>query len=86
MIEKEIEVKIANGLHARPVAQFVKIVNQFKSDVLLVKNERRIDAKSIFNLMSAAIREGDRLKIIVDGADENEAMQAIETFLQTGEA
>lgn len=84
MIEKEISVIIENGLHARPAAYFVKKVNQYKSKVELVKGEKRINAKSILNLMSIAVKEGQTIKVIIDGEDEKEALAFVESFLQSG--
>jgi phosphotransferase system HPr (HPr) family protein len=84
MIEKEITVTIENGLHARPAADFVKKVNQYKSKVELVIGEKRINAKSILNLMSVAINEGQTIKVITDGDDEKEALTFIDSFLQSG--
>jgi phosphotransferase system HPr (HPr) family protein len=84
MIEKEITVTIENGLHARPAADFVKKVNQYKSKVELVIGEKRINAKSILNLMSVAINEGQTIKVITDGEDEKEALTFIDSFLQSG--
>jgi phosphotransferase system HPr (HPr) family protein len=84
MIEKEITVTIENGLHARPAADFVKKINQYKSKVELVIGEKRINAKSILNLMSVAINEGQTIKVITDGEDEKEALTFIDSFLQSG--
>jgi phosphotransferase system HPr (HPr) family protein len=84
MIEKEITVTIENGLHARPAADFVKKINQYKSKVELVIGEKRINAKSILNLMSVAINEGQTIKVITDGEDEKEALTFINSFLQSG--
>ncbi len=84
MIEKEISVMIENGLHARPAADFVKKVNQYKSKIELVNGEKRINAKSILNLMSAAIKEGQTIKVIADGEDETEVLAFVESFLQSG--
>lgn len=82
MVEKQIQVKLKDGLHARPAAQFVKLLSRYHSDVFLVKNDRKIEAKSIFNLMSAAVREGDLITVLADGDDENEALDFVVKFLQ----
>lgn len=84
MIEKEITVTIENGLHARPAADFVKKVNQYKSKVELMIGDRRINAKSILQLMSVAILEGQTIKVMTDGEDEKDALAFIDSFLQSG--
>ncbi|XCS11950.1 HPr family phosphocarrier protein [Aeribacillus pallidus] len=84
MIEKEITVTIENGLHARPATDFVKKVNQYKSKVELMIGDRRINAKSILQLMSVAIMEGQTIKVMTDGEDEKDALAFIDSFLQSG--
>jgi phosphotransferase system HPr (HPr) family protein len=82
MVEKQVRVKLKDGLHARPAAQFVNLLGKFQSDVFLIKNDRKIAAKSIFNIMSAAVREGDLITVVADGDDEKEALDFVVKFLQ----
>ncbi|WP_044895359.1 HPr family phosphocarrier protein [Bacillus alveayuensis] len=84
MIEKEISVTLQNGLHARPAADFVKKASQYKSKIEFVNGDKKINAKSILNLMGVAIKEGQTIKVIVDGEDETEALAFVESFLQSG--
>jgi phosphotransferase system HPr (HPr) family protein len=84
MIEKEISVTLQNGLHARPAADFVKKASQYKSKIEFVNSDKKINAKSILNLMGVAIKEGQTIKVIADGEDETEALAFVESFLQSG--
>ncbi|MDE8565278.1 HPr family phosphocarrier protein [Anoxybacillus rupiensis] len=84
MIEKEVTVTIENGLHARPAAQLVQQASQYQSKLELVIGQQRINAKSILHLMSVAISEGQTIKVMVDGEDEQEAWTFIASFLQPG--
>ncbi len=65
------------GLHARPAAQFVKIASKFKSDVYLSKNNREVNGKSIMGVMMLAAEMGTELTIMVDGGDQDRAMEAL---------
>jgi len=65
------------GLHARPAAQFVKIASQFKSDVYLSKNNREVNGKSIMGVMMLAAELGSELTIMVDGHDQDRAIDAL---------
>jgi catabolite repression HPr-like protein len=82
MLEKQIEVQLKAGLQARPAALFVQEANRFQCDVYLEKDGRRVNAKSIMGLMSLAISSGSSVKIIVEGRDEVEALEALERFIQ----
>ena len=72
-------VKILNeqGLHARPASIFVKTASKFKSTVSIVHGNGTANAKSIINIMSLGLKKGEEIKIITEGADEKEAMDAL---------
>lgn len=65
------------GLHARPASMLVKTANEYESRVHLRLNEMEIDAKSILSVMVLGASRGEVIEIIVDGADEEEALAAI---------
>ncbi len=83
MLERSIEVTLESGLQARPAAQFVQEANKFAADIFLEKEGKRINAKSIMGLMTLAIAQGETIMIIADGADEEEAMEALTAFVVT---
>ena len=76
---KEATVKIQNklGLHARPAAEFVKIAAQYKSDVIVSKNDREVNGKSIMGVMTLAAEMGSVLRIVANGDDEEPAVNAL---------
>jgi len=82
MIEKQVEVKLKTGLQARPAALFVQEANRFSSEILLEKDGKKINAKSIMGLMSLAVGSGTQINIIADGDDEQEAMDTLTSFIQ----
>jgi phosphotransferase system HPr (HPr) family protein len=77
MVERHITVTIINGLHARPAAEFVKKLRQFKSEIMI----NNVSAKSILHIMCASIKEGQTIHVVANGEDEQEAMQWMESFL-----
>jgi len=82
LVEKSVEVNLKTGLQARPAALFVQEANRFSSDVYLECDGKRVNAKSIMGLMSLAIGSGTTIKIIADGHDENEAVEALTAFIE----
>ncbi|UII55556.1 HPr family phosphocarrier protein [Cytobacillus spongiae] len=82
MVEKQVEVKLRTGLQARPAALFVQEANRFSSDVFLEKDGKKVNAKSIMGLMSLAISSGSVVSLIVEGSDEEEAIEALVTYVQ----
>ena len=70
------------GIHARPAGMLVKEVRKYKSSVTIVRGERSVNALRLMALMGMGIRQGDTVKVIVEGADEDAAAAAIEAFFR----
>jgi len=84
----EAQVKIINplGLHARAAAQLVRLAGRFKSKIKLKRTDNNViaDAKSILSVLTLAAPQGTKLKIEVEGADEQEALRQIEEMFAAG--
>lgn len=81
VISKTVEIINKLGLHARAASKFVKLASRFESNVLLRKGAREANGKSIMGVMMLAASQGTVLELVVDGADESDAMQALETLI-----
>ena len=77
MYAKEVSVQNHVGLHARPATFFIQKANEYKASVWVEKEERRVNAKSLLGVLSLGIVGGTTIKIIADGADEQEAVDAL---------
>ncbi|ADH98627.1 HPr family phosphocarrier protein [Salisediminibacterium selenitireducens] len=82
MIEKHVTVKRKSGLQARPAALFVQEANRFASDIFIEKDGKYVNAKSIMGIMSLAVAANKDIILKVDGADEQEAMDALIQFVE----
>ncbi|HCJ50639.1 MAG: HPr family phosphocarrier protein [Gallionellales bacterium CG_4_10_14_3_um_filter_54_96] len=65
------------GLHARASAKLTQLAGSFKCEVMLSRNNRRVNAKSIMGVMMLAAAKGTTIVIETMGTDEAEAMQAL---------
>lgn len=83
MVKQEVVVKRKTGLQARPAAQFVQEANRFSSEIILERENKQVNAKSIMGIMSLAIAPGAKVTLIVDGHDEKEALEALVKFIET---
>ena len=82
MVAKEIEIKLAGGLEARPVAMLVQVASQYESSVYIQTGEnKRVNAKSIMGMMSRGLNAGEKVTVEADGADEESAINHIEKYL-----
>ncbi|WP_226567217.1 HPr family phosphocarrier protein [Bacillus stratosphericus] len=81
MVEKTVTIQLKTGLQARPAALFVQEANRFGADIFLEKDGKKVNAKSIMGLMSLAISSGVTVTLLANGADEQEAMDALTDFI-----
>jgi phosphocarrier protein HPr len=81
MLQREVEIVNKLGLHARASAKLTQVAGQFEADVWLTRNGRRVNAKSIMGVMMLAAAKGSTIVIETDGADEGDAMQALERLI-----
>jgi phosphotransferase system HPr (HPr) family protein len=81
VIQRNIVLDLPNGLQAKKAAEFVAKASSFASNVLIIKNEKKIEAKSIMGVMSAALRYGEEIALVTDGYDELEAMKVLAGIL-----
>ncbi|MDR2779514.1 MAG: phosphoenolpyruvate--protein phosphotransferase [Synergistaceae bacterium] len=76
-VSKEITIISPHGFHARPAAILVKTAKKFASDIRLVKDDRRQNAKSLVAVMGFALQHGDTVALEAKGADAKEAIEAL---------
>ena len=81
---KEVTVNNHVGLHARPATFFIQKANEFKSSIWVEKEERRVNAKSLLGVLSLGIVGGTNIKVIADGADEQQAVEALVKLVASG--
>jgi catabolite repression HPr-like protein len=81
LIEKKVHVQLKDGLQARPAALFVQEANRFSSNVFLIKDGKKANAKSIMGVMSLAVGPETSVTLLVEGSDEEEAITALEKFI-----
>jgi phosphocarrier protein HPr len=82
MISKKVTIINKLGLHARAASKLVNKANQFESDVFIVKQGNRINAKSIMGVMMLAASKGTEILLEVDGGDEEDCMKAVVQLIE----
>jgi phosphocarrier protein len=79
---KTFKLKNKLGMHARPAAAFVKIAQQFKSDIYIERNGQTVNGKSILGILTLACPRGGTLTIKAEGSDVLAAMKALENLIE----
>jgi phosphocarrier protein len=83
MTRREIRIINELGIHARPAGMIANLSSRFACDIKIIKDKMEVNAKSIMGIMTLAAGKGTVITIITNGADEVQALEAInELFLK----
>ena len=80
---KEIIYVVNNslGIHARPAALLAQCCINFKSAVMVAKDDLKADGDNVLQILALGAKKGDTLKVTIDGEDEEAAEKAINELL-----
>ena len=84
MFVKDVVVENQVGLHARPATFFIQKANEFKSSIWVEKDERRVNANSLLGVLSLGIVGDTAIRILADGSDEQQAVEALVALVESG--
>jgi phosphocarrier protein len=85
-VEQERTVQVRNkfGLHARPAAEFVKLANQYKADIMVRKFDLEVNGKSIMGMMMLAAECGVEITVRATGPDAEDAVSELVKLVERG--
>jgi phosphocarrier protein HPr len=84
MQEKKLTIRNRLGLHARAAVKLVSVCSRFGSNVVIVANGRRANARHLIAIMLLSASMGTKVAIEVSGPDELEAMTAVTRLISDG--
>ena len=82
MREKEYVIKDAQGIHARPAGQLVKLAQEYPCSITVTNKGKEVDAKRILGVMSLGAKFGESIVIKCEGENEDNAIETIGRFLE----
>lgn len=74
MVSKTMVVRAEEGLHMRPAGVIAREAGKYQSNVSIVMGEKKINAKSLVNIIAGCIKKGAEITFECDGPDEEEAL------------
>ncbi|MEJ1959459.1 MAG: HPr family phosphocarrier protein [Nitrosomonadales bacterium] len=77
MLQQDVLIINKLGLHARASAKLTQTASRFPCEIWMSRSGRRVNAKSIMGVMMLAAAKGSTINIETDGAQEQEAMNAL---------
>ncbi len=81
MKEFSYTIKDAEGIHARPAGELVKLVKTYSSKVTICKGEKSGVASKIFAVMGLGAKQGETVTFKIEGDDEEKAAVELEKFM-----
>ena len=82
MVERIVTIRNRAGMHARPAALLVKTASEYESRIYIEKDSERVNGKSIMGVITLGATYNTPLKIIADGPDETQALDALEKLFE----
>lgn len=76
-VSRVVTIINEQGLHARPIMQFVDLASRFASRICLAKGDQIVDGKSPMEIMLLEATHGTTLTLTAAGPDAEQALQAL---------
>jgi len=84
VVSAQVTVGTGSGLHARPAARLVQEASRWGCRLTLIYRGHRVDAKSILQVLSLGVKDGETISIEADGKEEEPALAAVLASLTAG--
>jgi phosphocarrier protein len=75
MTTRSVTILNRAGIHARPASLIVQTAQQFDSSIWIEKEDVKINAKSIMNILTLGATYQTQLTLSAEGEDEEEAVE-----------
>ena len=83
-LERTVQIRNKFGLHARPAAEFVKLANTYRSEIMVRKFDLEVNGKSIMGMMMLAAECGVEITVRASGPDADQAVNDLVSLVESG--
>ena len=84
MVSKLTKVTNEMGFHMRPAIFFVTAMTKYASNINIIVGDKKINGKSIMNIMAACIKCGTDITVECDGTDEQAMLDEAIALIESG--
>ncbi|MCQ2521864.1 MAG: HPr family phosphocarrier protein [Lachnospiraceae bacterium] len=84
MVSKNVTIINPTGLHLQPVGNLCKEAMKYKSLITFQYKDTHANAKSVLSVLGACVRCGDEILLSCEGEDEQEALDALTAYIESG--
>jgi phosphocarrier protein len=83
-LTKRVNIQNELGLHARPAALIAAIAQKANSKVWMIRNEEKVDASSIIDILTLACLKGTEVTLQVEDPSDSDVLERIGNLFQSG--
>ena len=88
MYSRKTTIANVTGLHARPASEFIAAAGKFESRIKISRvdstdEDDTVNAKSIINLLSLGLSQGEEVELVAEGSDEKEAVDSLVALIDS---
>ena len=76
-VERTVVINNPQGLHARPAEMFARLALKFDSEIEVIRESLRVDAKSILHILTLGADHGTEMQLEARGVDAQQAVDAL---------
>ena len=84
MVSQTTKITNEMGFHMRPANVFVTEMTKYSSNINIITNDKKINGKSIMNIMAACIKYVSEITVECDGPDEKEMLNKAIEMIESG--
>lgn len=84
MVSKLKKVTNEMGFHMRPANVFVTAMTKYTSNINIIVGDKKVNGKSIMNIMAACIKCGTEITVECDGPDEQAMLDEAIALIELG--
>lgn len=83
IVERSVQIKNKMGIHARPAAMLVQMAGKYSSEISIIKDDIKVDGKSIMGVMMLAAEYGSTITIQAEGEDAEEVVEKLVNIVES---
>lgn len=84
LVERETVIRNKEGLHFRPIMQFVDTASKYSARVTVRCQDRAADGRSPMELLMLVATQGSKIQVAAEGADAESAAEALVALIDSG--
>ncbi len=83
-VAREVVIPNKEGLHFRPIMQFVDVAQRFEAPVTVQCEDRTADGRSPMEMLMLVATQGTKVRLTADGSDAEELLNALCQLVESG--